>query len=98
MVRHDADTVLIRDDKYAGDPAAEPIIAVPADVWPGFLATVAAGERNGDTSRGVPAIVHHADGATTLRDSLHQELVFTPGEWTAFTRGVQAGEFVPAAA
>jgi Domain of unknown function (DUF397) len=36
------------------------------------------------------------DGAVGVRDSKDQggpHLVFTPGEWTAFVRGVKAGEF-----
>ena len=37
------------------------------------------------------------DGRVAVRDSKHQGqgpvLVFTPGEWDAFTRGVVDGEF-----
>ncbi|GAB2694867.1 DUF397 domain-containing protein [Nocardia thraciensis] len=98
VVRQDADTVLIRDDKYQGDPADEPIIAVPAAAWPEFLAVVAAEESLEGPLDGMPAIIREADGTTTLRDSRNQALSFTIGEWVAFTKGVQAGEFSPAAA
>lgn len=94
---HAADTVLIRDDKYNGDPAAEPILAIPADVWPDFLAAVAAHHNTNEAVPGMPAIIRHADSTTTLRDQHDQVLVFTPGEWDAFTKGVLAGEFAPAA-
>jgi hypothetical protein len=39
---------------------------------------------------------HLADGNVAVRDSKQQDgpvLVFTSGEWAAFTEGVRAGEF-----
>lgn len=39
------------------------------------------------------------DGRVAMRDSKHggngSALVFTPGEWRAFERGMEAGEFKP---
>ncbi len=90
-----ADTVLVRDDKYTGDPTNEPIITVPADVWSDFLAIVANEAVTKAEADAVPAIIRETDGTTTLRDSSGLTLNFTPAEWVAFTRGVQAGEFTP---
>jgi hypothetical protein len=45
-VRFTDDSVYVRDSKYlrdpANDPAAQPIIAVPADEWDSFLQLAAA--------------------------------------------------------
>ncbi|MEV4159494.1 DUF397 domain-containing protein [Nonomuraea dietziae] len=41
-------------------------------------------------------VANLADGSVALRDSKMQDgpvLVFTPGEWAAFTAGVRDGEF-----
>jgi hypothetical protein len=97
-VRLDTDAVLIRDDKYTGDPAEQPTIAVPARLWNDFLALVADEDAADGTNLGIPAIIRETDGTTTLRDSHDQVLVFTPGEWWAFMLGVKAGEFTHAAA
>jgi hypothetical protein len=93
-----ADTVLIRDDKYAGEPVDEPIIAIPASMWADFLAIVANEDLADATTVGIPAIIREFDGTTVLRDSRGQTLIFTPGEWSAFRSGVRAGEFTPATA
>ncbi|KZM69765.1 DUF397 domain-containing protein [Nocardia terpenica] len=93
QVRQNADTVLIRDDKYIGEPTDEPIIVVPVGIWNDFLSIVADEEVATGTIEGIPEIIRTVDGSTTLRGSNGQTLTFTADEWTAFTKGVQAGEF-----
>lgn len=97
-VDRNADTVLIRDDKFSGDPAIQPTIGIPAGRWETFLTCVLDGTTTNETADGIPAIIRETDGTVTLRDSLDQELVFTPSEWDAFIRGIEDGEFTMAPA
>ncbi len=91
-VRFDGAAVLIRDSKYRRDPAHrlddEPIITVTATEWMRFLAAVTGRPSAPST------LTHHtaADGSTTLTDG-EITLVYTPGEWAAFTAGARDGEF-----
>jgi hypothetical protein len=91
--------VQIRDSKYlrdpSNDPAAQPIITVPAHSWPAVLADVV----HGSAASGL-TILTAADGGAMLRSG-SVELAYTAGEWAAFVAGVKAGEFtlaVPVAA
>ncbi|MFJ4655971.1 DUF397 domain-containing protein [Nocardia sp. NPDC088792] len=98
-VRFDGASVLIRDSKYRRNPEnrleSEPVITVTASEWMSFLGTLP------DRRSARTALTAHTrlDGHTELR---HAEitLVYTPGEWAAFTAGARDGEFdrVPVAA
>ena len=60
--------------------------------WRAFLDAVADGRPGGDAVR----IRAAADGGHRLEEiGTHRELRFTAGEWSAFRRGVLAGEFGP---
>lgn len=93
-VRFDNDTVFIRDTKYrrnpANDPALEPIIALPANKWKGFLKNVT--DPTVAPVDGVPAIELHTDGTVTLR---HGGIVldYTEFEWSCFLGGIRDNEF-----
>ncbi|MFF0494178.1 DUF397 domain-containing protein [Nocardia sp. NPDC004068] len=98
QVRRCGGVVLIRDDKYVGDPQSEPVIEVPVGVWALFLEQVAGKRGTQDSSDLLPAIVHQIDGSVRLTDADGRALLFTAAEWMAFTRGVEAGEFALEAA
>ncbi|MFI1915774.1 DUF397 domain-containing protein [Nocardia sp. NPDC020380] len=96
-VRFDGVAVLIRDSKYRRNPEnrleSEPVITVTAREWMSFLAVI----MGRATDPAALTSTLRPDGHTELR---HAEitLVYTPGEWAAFTAGVRDGEFdrVPA--
>ncbi|MGW5383946.1 DUF397 domain-containing protein [Nocardia sp. NPDC003963] len=91
-VNTDADPVLVRDTKYTGPADQRPVIAVPADVWPQFLAA-ALGEHPGALDTRIPAIEHHAPtGQTSLTDEAGTRLIYTRDEWDAFLSAVRDGE------
>jgi hypothetical protein len=94
-VKFDGDSVLVRDTKYrrnpANDPATQPIIALPAIKWKGFLEKVVTGSV--DDTVGVPAIELDPAGGARLRAADGTVLVYTRGEWTAFINGIRDGEF-----
>ena len=83
--------VRIRDSKYQGDPAAQPIITVTTRQWAQFLDVVA-----GQASVSVLSTVTDAAGQVTLTGN-GTALSYTPSEWAAFTAGVALGEFTIAA-
>ena len=89
--RFDGGTVQIRDSKYVGDPAAQPIITVTAQQWAQFLDLIA-----GRSSVCVLSVVASANGSVTLTRS-ETALTSTPAEWDAFTAGAALGEFTVAA-
>lgn len=92
-VNTDADPVLVRDTKYTGPADQRPVIAVPAYIWPQFLAA-ALGEYTGDLVSRMPAIKHdEATGQTSLTDAAGILLTFTRDEWDAFLSAVRDGEF-----
>ena len=86
----DTGTVGIRDSKYTGPADLQPIITVPANEWPRFLALALEGGMVG-AGGGVPAIEHTSNGVV-LRDVFGTSLIYTPAEWGAFTGGIRAGE------
>ncbi|MBF6455150.1 DUF397 domain-containing protein [Nocardia cyriacigeorgica] len=96
-VAFDRESVLIRDSKYlrdpTNDPAAQPVIALPAAVWPAFLAAACANAPHAIAD--APAITYHLDGSVTLAGS-GVTLRFTAAEWGAFVAGVRDGEFFAA--
>lgn len=77
-------------DDPANDPAAQPVIALPASVRPAFLAAACANAPHAIAD--APAIIHHLDGSVTLAGS-GVTLLFTAAEWGAFVAGVRDGEF-----
>ncbi|TLG13404.1 DUF397 domain-containing protein [Nocardia cyriacigeorgica] len=94
-IAFDRESVLIRDTKYlrnpANDPAAQPVITLPASAWPAFLAAACAHASH--AIAGAPAITRHRDGSVTLTGSA-ATLHYTAEEWRAFLAGVRDGEFV----
>ncbi|WP_051163410.1 DUF397 domain-containing protein [Nocardia brevicatena] len=92
-VNTDADPVLVRDTKYTGPADKRPIIAVPANAWPTFLAA-ALGEHTYDPGTRIPVIEHNQPtGETSLTDAAGTVLAFTQDEWDAFLSAVRQGEF-----
>jgi len=89
-VRFSPDEVLVRDSKYQGAPAVQPVISISVAAWPAFLALAAHGSAT--QPRDVPTIENHASG-TTLRAADGTTLSYTPAEWDAFTAGIADGEF-----
>jgi hypothetical protein len=78
----------LRDSKDRAGPA----LRLDAQGWRGFLDAVAGGHA-GD---GAVRIRAGADGGRSIEDvATGRELHFTAGEWSAFRRGVAAGEFGP---
>ncbi|MEV6138184.1 DUF397 domain-containing protein [Nocardia sp. NPDC051990] len=93
-VRFTEDEVLVRDSKYHGDPAFQPMIAIPAASWHRFLAIATGDATDDDAPLGIPAIEYDAStGHTALRDAVGTILDYTAAEWAAFTAGVGVGEF-----
>ncbi|WP_225725518.1 MULTISPECIES: DUF397 domain-containing protein [unclassified Nocardia] len=97
-IRFNGETVLIRDSKY--DPTCEstpqPIISVPASVWPQFTA-YALGHRSPKLDA-LPSITVHPDGGATISSVDGISLTYTSFEWAAFIAAVEAGEFALIAA
>jgi hypothetical protein len=87
----DGTVVRIRDSKYQGDPAAQPVITVTTRQWIQFLDVVA-----GRSSVSALSTVTNAIGQVTLTGN-GISLIYTPAEWEAFTAGVALGEFTIAA-
>ncbi|WP_036570061.1 DUF397 domain-containing protein [Nocardia sp. BMG51109] len=99
-------TVFMRDSKYlrnpANNPHAQPVIEIAADRWTLVLdlslsktsGAVVLSEAASDRPRDVLTITVQADGAAMVRSSGQSvELIFTPDEWDAFTKGVADGQF-----
>jgi|GEM_PF-3212043 len=90
------EVVRVRDSKYDGSPAEQPVITVPADAWNEFLA--AATERTELSIRsGAPTIEFDSTGNTIMYGADGTKLVYTPREWDCFVAGIRADEFSPAA-
>lgn len=85
----DNDLVLIRDSK---DQGTGPIIKVPAEHWPGFLAEAT---RRADAGGNQALRIEHAPDGTTRLHALDSgtALSYTSAEWAAFVAGAVAGEF-----
>jgi hypothetical protein len=89
--RFDGAVVHIRDSKYQGSPAAQPVITVTARQWSQFLATL-----TGQANVSVLTTLTDEAGNVTLTAN-GTALTYTPAEWKAFTEGVALGEFSVAA-
>ena len=89
--RFDSVTVRIRDSKYQGSLAAQPVITVTTQQWTQFLDVLA-----GTSTSSALRMVIEDNGFVTLA-SAGTALTFTPTEWAAFTAGVALGEFAVAA-
>ncbi|MGI5219310.1 DUF397 domain-containing protein [Nocardia sp. CA-290969] len=90
------DHVLMRDSKYLrnpeNDPAAQPVISIPAGLWPTFCGHST--NRAAHDASDLPIIHHRDDGWVTVRcRATAVALVFTPDEWAAFVAGIEAREF-----
>jgi hypothetical protein len=84
------DAVLVRDSKYSGPAADQPVIAVAVQDWPTLLNRALA-QSSGPVNDAV-SVALHEDGAATLT-SADEELSYTPAEWDAFAKGVADGQF-----
>ncbi|MGQ4616914.1 DUF397 domain-containing protein [Nocardia sp. R7R-8] len=89
-VAHRSDATLIRDSKYVGDAAAQPVIMVPAEKWTAFL-DLTLSARSGAVNSGV-AVAVHGDGSATVSGQ-NVRLEYTTAEWDAFMKGVADGQF-----
>lgn len=89
--------VLVRDSKYKGDLAAQPMIAIRADKWHEFLVAVV--ERSTGGRDGLPLIDYRHDGCVSINAGA-VTLTYTRPEWDAFRDGIENNEFdsVPSAA
>lgn len=86
-----ANTVLIRDSKYTGPAADQPIIEVPRTHWRQLLDLALA--HTSGTLPGILTVETHHDGSTTLTVPTGTQLTYTPAEWDAFTKGVADAQF-----
>ena len=78
----------VRDTKQHGTGT---VLTLPVPAWTAFLAEVA---DDAPSANGAVEVVPGDDGGRTVRASASgQRLDFTAAEWTAFRRGVEAGEF-----
>jgi hypothetical protein len=93
-VRFSGGTVLVRDSKYAGNSAAQPILSVPAAAWSTFTDIVIG--RPAAMVGELPAIDRAANGDVVLRGATGVSLTYKAAEWGAFVNGLRAGEFAAA--
>ncbi|NKQ55613.1 DUF397 domain-containing protein [Amycolatopsis sp. K13G38] len=88
-VKLEGDVVRLRDSK---DQGTGPVITVPAQHWPGFIAE-ALGRDEAGSNRAV-RIHPAADGSVRLYAlDCDVTLGYTSSEWEAFVAGAQAGQF-----
>ena len=85
-----SDAVLIRDSKYVGPEAEQPIITVPSAEWPVFL-DLALSAVSGTVGARLSVAVH-ADRSAEVADGTSR-LVYNADEWDAFAKGVADGQF-----
>ncbi len=90
------EVVRVRDSKYDGPPADQPVITVPADDWDEFLA-IATGHTERSIRSGVPTIEFDTVGNAIVYGANEARLVYTPREWDCFLAGIRANEFSRAA-
>ncbi|MEG8179249.1 DUF397 domain-containing protein [Nocardia terpenica] len=92
--------VQMRDSKYSGAEDLQPIITIPIQTWPHFLAIASGDAIDNGTVPEIPMIEHDsASGAVTVQcRTSRQALAFTNLEWTAFVAGVFDREFAFAVA
>lgn len=93
----DRERALVRDSKYAGDPRAEPIIAVALADWCRFLDQLVVSDGSVGDGAGPLRVELRTGGGAILRSG-EIALTFDAAEWSAFTAGVRDGEFTPVAA
>ncbi|MCM6778589.1 DUF397 domain-containing protein [Nocardia sp. CDC159] len=89
-IAHRADAVLIRDSKYSGPAADQPIIAIAARHWHSFLDTVRSGA-SGLVAEDISLTVD-SDGSARIADGA-VVLAYDAAEWDAFVKGVADGQF-----
>lgn len=89
-ISHRPDTVLIRDSKYTGPAAEQPILCVSATLWPTFL-QLALSKQPGHLSDDITIGVQPDGGATITGPGI--ALIYTPAEWDAFTKGIADSQF-----
>ncbi|AHH21054.1 hypothetical protein NONO_c62840 [Nocardia nova SH22a] len=89
-VAHRSDAVLIRDSKYTGRDADQPIITVPPVDWPAFLSLAAAGD-SGIVNDELSLTVYASGNAVIACGET--SLAYNAEEWEAFAKGIAAGEF-----
>ncbi|WP_171050031.1 DUF397 domain-containing protein [Nocardia cyriacigeorgica] len=91
-VQFSAEVVLVRDSKDVADPdGRQPTITIPHASWTAFLS--AAVQRGPASIADVVAIQPTCDDGIALCAPDNTTLTYTSGEWDAFTRGIDAGEF-----
>ncbi|NQE90883.1 DUF397 domain-containing protein [Nocardia terpenica] len=93
-VRFAGNTVLVRDSKYVGSPADQPILTVPTAMWSAFV-DAAAGTPTVPVED-LPTVDRRVNGDVVLRGRSGVTLTYDAAEWSAFVRGLHAGEFAAA--
>ncbi|WP_306359986.1 DUF397 domain-containing protein [Nocardia sp. CC227C] len=88
-VAHRADSVLIRDSKFTGSRAQQPILSIAPTRWRAFLDLVLTGDSG---AIGPVRITVHPDAGATIADEV-VALTYDTEEWDAFRKGVAGGEF-----
>lgn len=89
-IAHRDDAVHIRDSKYTGNPAQQPIVSVQPAHWQHFLDVALSGDSS-TLPGGIAVTIHHDGGATITADNA--ALVYDADEWEAFAKGVADGQF-----
>ncbi|MFI5777612.1 DUF397 domain-containing protein [Nocardia sp. NPDC051570] len=84
------DAVLIRDSKYTGPTATQPIIIVTPTDWQPFLDLALSGT-SGRLPSGIMITLDPTGGATITAEAI--SLTYNAAEWDAFTKGIADGQF-----
>ncbi|MQY24336.1 DUF397 domain-containing protein [Nocardia macrotermitis] len=89
-ISHRANVVLIRDSKYTGPTASQPIVSIPAERWTEFTALAL----TGTSARldNIAVLDVQNDGSASVTGPAHA-LSYRPDEWDAFMKGIADGQF-----
>ena len=89
-VRFVGELIQVRDSKYLGPEAEQPIITMPATEWATVL-DLSWSRTTGAAGVGVSVTVH-SDGGAVISSGTTR-LSYDSDEWDAFTKGVADGQF-----
>ncbi|MCM6778590.1 DUF397 domain-containing protein [Nocardia sp. CDC159] len=89
-IAHRSAAVLIRDSKYSGSAAGQPIISVTLRDWEPFLC-LALANSSGTLGHGLGVTVN-VNGSATIKTRT-VTLTYTAEEWDAFRKGIADGQF-----
>lgn len=89
-VRSVGELIQVRDSKYRGPKAEQPVITVPAADWSTLLVLVLS--RTSGAAGADVSVTMHSDGGAAITAGTTR-LAYDSDEWDAFTKGVADGQF-----